>query len=131
MGKARVTKTGAKGKRNRRRKSTKAAAGPTRWVAVIAVAMCVLLWLAYTEFNDRHWSAFKDAGDRAFSRGNYAYAERMYNEALQEAKRLDPNGEEVVQTLVALSHTHKARGEQSLADAMLARARAVRARRRR
>ena len=53
-------------------------AGPTRGVAVIAVAMCVLLWLAYTEFDDRHWSAFKDAGDRAFGRGNYAYAQRMY-----------------------------------------------------
>ena len=95
----------------------------------IAIAMCVLLWLAYAGFQDRHWSAFQDAGDRAYGRGNYAYAQRMYHEALQEAERLDPRGEELVQTLLALSRTHKASGEQTLADAMLTRARAVRAQR--
>ncbi len=130
MGKARARKP----RRNRKRRARgggKTAASPVLWVAVIAVAMCALLWLAYAGFDDRHWSAFQDAGDGAYSRGNYAYAQRMYNEALQEAERLDPRGEELVQTLLALSRTHKARGEQVLADAMLTRARTLRAQRKR
>ena len=97
----------------------------------IALVVCVLLWLAYAGFQDRHWSAFQEAGDRAFGRGNYAYAQRMYGEALEEAERLDPSGEELVQTLLALNRTHKARGETALADAMLTRARTARAQRRR
>ena len=93
--------------------------------------MCGLLWLGFFGFEDRHWSAFKEAGDGAFVRGNYPYALRMYGAALDEAERLDPHGEEVVQTLLALSRTHKARGEPMLAAAMYEGARALRARRNR
>ena len=102
-----------------------------------AVVMCspifnaVAMYFLARQITDRHWSAFQNAGDRAYSRGNYAYAQRMYHEALQEAERLDPRGEELVQTLLALSRTHKASGEQTLADAMLTRACAVRAQRKR
>ena len=136
MGKARAKKPRQRDPRRKRkpgraRSGKKSAVSPAVWVAALAVAMCILLWLAYAGFEDRHWSAFQEAGDRAYGRGNYAYAERMYTEALQEAERLDPRGEELVQTLIALSRTHKARGEQVLADATLTRARTLRAQRKR
>ena len=130
MGKARAKKP-RRGRPRRRRRGGVKSASQASWVAAIALVVCVLLWLAYAGFLDRHWSAFQDAGDRAFGRGNYAYAQRMYGEALEEAERLDPSGEELVQTLLALSRTHKARGETALAAAMLTRARTVRAQRRR
>ncbi len=133
MGKARAKKPRRKRKPRpgRARSGNKTAASPALWGVAIAIAMCLLLWLAYAGFQDRHWSAFQDAGDRAYGRGNYAYAQRMYDEALQEAERLDPRGEELVQTLLALSRTHKALGEQTSADAMLTRARTLRAQRKR
>jgi hypothetical protein len=131
VGKTRAKKPRRKRKPRQARSGSKTAASPVLWVTATAIAMCVLLWLAYAGFDDRHWSAFQDAGDRAYGRGNYAYAQRMYHEALQEAERLDPRGEELVQTLLALSRAHKASGEQTLADAMLTRARAVRAQRKR
>ena len=131
MGKTRAKKPRRKRKSRGSRSGNKRAARPALWGVAIAMAMCILLWLAYAGFEDRHWSAFQNAGDRAYGRGNYAYAQRMYHEALQEAERLDPRGEELVQTLLALSRTHKASGEQTLADAMLTRACAVRAQRKR
>lgn len=131
MGKTRAKKLRRKRKSRGSRSGNKRAARPALWGVAIAMAMCVLLWLAYAGFEDRHWSAFQNAGDRAYGRGNYAYAQRMYHEALQEAERLDPRGEELVQTLLALSRTHKASGEQTLADAMLTRVCAVRAQRKR
>ena len=47
------------------------------------------------------------------------------------AERIDPDGERVVKTLLALSRTHKVLGEQMLSDAKLTRARALRAQRKR
>ena len=126
MGKARATKKRRKKPASSRGRN-RSSAGQAPWVIAIGVAVCLLMWLANAGFQDRHWSAFQEAGDRAFGRGNYAYAQRMYDSALDEAEHLDPHGEQIVQTLLALSRTYKAREEPMLADAMLTRARAARA----
>ena len=135
MGKARAKGPRRKRKpreRHPRRPRKRSSANQVSWIAAIAVVLCALLWVGHTScFQDRHWSAFKEAGDRAFGRANYAYAQRMYTEALDEAERIDPDGERVVKTLLALSRTHKVLGEQMLSDTMLTRARALRAQRKR
>lgn len=71
-------------KRTKRRQSD-----PARRWALIGLGVIVVLGIIGTiSFDDRHWHAFDDAGDAAFERGNYAYAERMYDEALQVAREL-------------------------------------------
>ena len=127
MGRARAKKRRRKARPRRPRSAGKAR--QALWIAAVVLVIAFLLWLGYAGFEDRHWSAFKEAGDRAFGRENYAYAQRMYDAALDEAERVDPDGEKVVQTLLALSSTHKALGEPMLAEAMLDRARTLRARR--
>ena len=127
MGRARAKKRRRKARPRRPRSAGKAR--QALWIAAVVLVIAFLLWLGFAGFEDRHWSAFKEAGDRAFGRGNYAYALRMYDSALDEAERVDPDGDKVVQALLALSSTHKALGESMLAESMLARARALRARR--
>ena len=91
--------------------------------------LCVFVWFGYAGFNDRTYDAFSEAGDGAFGRRNFDYAERMYREALQEAERIDPAGSKVVETLLDLGRTYKALGRNELAGDMLERARAIRGRR--
>ena len=84
----------AKRRRRTRRRSTP---GPdrARLFAWLGLALFVVLGIIGTiAFDDRHWHAFDNAGDAAFERGNYRYAERMYNEALQVA--LDRKDDELI-----------------------------------
>lgn len=87
------------------------------FVALIVFVVCV--WAGYAGFQDRHWRAFINAGDRAYARGNYGYALRVYNEALQQARDLDPGGELEKRTLIHLSRTYQAQGRQDLARAAM------------
>lgn len=59
------------------------------WGLILLAVIIVLGVVGTIAFDDRHWHAFDQAGDAAFERGNYDYAARMYNEALQVAQELD------------------------------------------
>ena len=99
-----------------------------RLLAMAAILAIVLggLWYAHQAFKTRHWEEFNAAGNRAFSRGNYPYAEKMYREALQRAEDLGPRNARVVKSLRALHRLYKAQGKTQKADSLLARARALR-----
>ena len=104
-----------------------------RLLAMTAILTVVLgaLWFAHQAFMTRHWEEFNAAGDRAFSRQNYQYAEKMYREALQRAEDLGPQNARVVKSLTALHRLYKAQGKTQKADSLLARARALRRSRKR
>lgn len=71
--------------------------------------LLVIVMGGYLLFDDRHWHAFDDAGDGAFSRQNYKYAQSMYREALREAKRLEDR-QLVAATLADLQRVTLAQG---------------------
>lgn len=98
-----------------------------RLLAMVAIIVVVsgALWFANQAFKARHWEEFSEAGDRAFSRQNYPYAEKMYREALQRAEELDPQDARVAKSLTALHRVYKAQGRTQQADSLLARARAL------
>mgnify|MGYP003986155411 CR=1 FL=1 len=61
----------------------------TRLGALIVIAVIVVLGIiGVISLDDRHWHAFDDAGQVAHDRGNYEYAARMHQEALQIANEL-------------------------------------------
>jgi hypothetical protein len=98
-----------------------------RLLALAAILAVVLggLWFAHNSFKTRHWEEFKAAGDRAYGRKNYVYAEKMYREALQRAENLGARDPRVVKSLTALHRLYKAQGKSRQADSLLARARAL------
>ena len=85
MAKSRKKRVVGRKKRPRRRPPSTGGmlvVGPLAALLVIAIG-------GYLLFDDRHWHAFDEAGDGAFSRQNYAYAQSMYRKALLEAERLE------------------------------------------
>lgn len=113
--------------RKRRKKKTKKPLLRALVIALIVLVAALLLWHAHTAFSDRHWNSYKEAGDRAYARGNYAWAEKMYGKALREARDLDPHDSRVVKSLVDLGRVYKAQERDDLAAAAIARAREIRA----
>ena len=108
----------AKAKRKRKRKKRRASrAGVPKllWIALALAVVGALAWLGSAGFEDRHWHAFIDAGNRAYGRGNYAYAERMYSEALQQARDLDSGGELERKSLKYLDRVRSAQSRQEQA----------------
>lgn len=112
------------GKRSRRAPRL---AGRRRWtwlVAVVLVAVAVG-WAAHLATEDRMLNEFRQAGHRAYRRGNYKYARQMYREALQQAEELDPDGPKVVESLLDMGRVHQAQGHPDTAAVFQARARAL------
>ena len=93
---------------------------------LVAVLGVLLAWVAYTESRDRFWENTRAAGHRAYQRGNFDYAQRMYHEALQQARDLAPEGRRVVQSLVDMSHVYAARGRPDSAALFRSQAKAAR-----
>jgi hypothetical protein len=92
MAEARPRKASAGKRRKRPRARARRQTSSTPGVRGVVIAFVLLLGVALAGtllFRDRHWHAFDDAGDAAYERGNHAYAERMYLQALQEAQELD------------------------------------------
>jgi len=94
------------------------------WVAA-GLAAALLAWLAVSSSQDRFWDDTRAAGHRAYKRGNFLYAQRMYREALQQARDLDPDGRRVIQSLLDMSRVCQARGRSDSASMFRARAEAV------
>jgi hypothetical protein len=82
---------------------------------------------AVVESRDRFWEDTRSAGHRAYQRGNYEYAQRMYHEALEQAEDLDPGGRLVVASLLDLGRVYEARGRADSAALYRERARALQA----
>ena len=81
----------AKRRRRKERRTLKLPAY-SRVLAVVGLLFITLfIVLSYTS-EDRSWQEYIDAGDRAYERGNYAWAEKMYREALQYAEQHDADG---------------------------------------
>ena len=95
---------------------------------LVAIALGLLLWYAQIAFEDKHWQEYRKAGQRAFERGNYKWAEKMHKKALQEAKDLGAKDPRIIKSLVDLSKVYKAQGRRGLADSTRTRARALRSR---
>ena len=121
------TRKGTRKKKHRRRRTGSSLPKPLLGV-VGALAAGLLIWGALAASEDRYLQEYRRAGDGAFGRGNYTYAERMYKEALDEAIRLEPRGSEVARSLRDMSKAYRATGKNKLAAAMLERARALRQR---
>ena len=107
----------------RRRKNTRI---PRPLLLLLAIAgLGLILWQFSARFEDRHWQEFTDAGTRALERGNHAWAEKMYTEALQYAQQ-QGDEEKEVQSYRLLNRLYDMQGEPQRAADMLARARKVR-----
>lgn len=94
-----------------RRRARRARRRPGPVLAVLAILLLIVAVgaVGYFVFDDRHWHAFDAAGDAALARGNYAYAERMYGQALQVASELG-EARLVAATLTDLSRVYAAQG---------------------
>jgi hypothetical protein len=90
-----------------------------------AVALLGLfLWWFDAASEDRHWNEFSEAGERALKRGNFTYAERMLSESLQYAQAQEDETK-MIASYRLLHRLYKAKGEETRAQQMLERARAV------
>ena len=89
---------------------------------LVVAALGLTFWWLYSAFQQRHWNAFSQAGDRALERGNYEWAEKMYQQALQYAQT-KKNEEKTVQSYLLLHRLYKRQGEEELAAEMINRAR--------
>jgi len=58
-------------------------------LAITVALLVAILSSLYFSVEDRYWQEYIDAGDCALNRGNYEWAEKMYNEVLQYAKNKD------------------------------------------
>ena len=90
-----------------------------------AAVLGLVIWQFDAQFERRHWNEFSEAGTRALERGNHAWAEKMYTEALQYAQQ-QGDEEKEVQSYRLLNRLYDMQGEPEKAADMLARARKVR-----
>ena len=117
--------------RSRRPARRRRAAIPSRRIPVavaVALVAVVLAWVAITASRDRFWDDTRAAGHRAYQRGNFRYAQRMYREALQQAEDLDPGGPRVMKSLLDMSRVYAALGYADSASQFRTRSQALRQR---
>ena len=78
------------------------------WHLSFTVALLVaMLILMHHSSENRYWHEYIDAGDRASKRGNYEWANKMYNQALQYAQNKGANDPLVAKTKVYLERLEK------------------------
>ncbi len=100
-------------RRRRKKKSPKAVQkkgtshrGPLIGIGLFFVAIMLVLFYAA---ENRSWQEYIDAGDRAYERGNYPWAEKMYREALQYAEQKGKKDPLVAKTWRHLKRLERAR----------------------
>lgn len=113
--------------KQRRRRPLRAPQRRRIWLVVFAIAAVVAGWTAHLATEGRMWNEFRQAGHRAYRRGNYKYARQMYREALQQAEELNPGGPREVKSLLDMGRVHQAQGHPDTAAMFQARARALQA----
>ena len=88
-------------------------------VPLIVLVAALFFWYIQGAFEDRTWKEYRQAGHRAFDRGNFKYAEKMYRRALKEARDVGPQSPLIKQSLADLSKVYKARDKRGQADSSL------------
>ena len=76
-------------------------------LAITVAILVAILGSLYLSGENRSWQKYIDAGDRAFKRGNYEWAEKMYNEALQCAQNKDAKNPLIAKTRAYLKRLEK------------------------
>ncbi len=117
----------APGRKRGRRRPRRAPQHQVTWLVVVVIAALAAGWAAHLATEGRMWDEFRQAGHRAYGRGNYKYARQMYREALQRAEERDPGGSRVVASLLDMGRVHQAQGHPDTAAVFQARARALQA----
>ena len=82
------------------------------FVPLIVLLTALFFWYIQDVFEDRTWKEYRQAGQRAFDRGNFKYAEKMYRRALKEARDLGPQSPLIEQSLADLSEVYKTQGKR-------------------
>ncbi|MFT5088913.1 MAG: hypothetical protein ACI8PG_003279 [Planctomycetota bacterium] len=101
-------------RRKRKKKPAKAKpTGPsyTRFIVIIGLVFAVLFAVLLTTSDERSWQEYIEAGDRAYERGNYAWAEKMYREALQYAEQHGKDDPLVAKTWRHLNRLERTRSQ--------------------
>ncbi len=94
--------------------ATKSGKKPKREIFIIPLILLVVVlffWHIQGTFEERTWKEYRQAGHRAFDRGNFKYAEKMYRRALKEARDLGPESPLIEQSLADLDKVYKAQGK--------------------
>jgi hypothetical protein len=100
----------------RKRKKKQKKANPTRpsytrFLVIIGLFFAILFAVLLTASEERSWQEYIDAGDRAYERGNYAWAEKMYREALQYAEQHGKDNPLVAKTWRHLNRLERTRSQ--------------------
>ena len=97
----------ARRKRKKPLKKTSPGRSNTGPLAITVALLVAILSSLYFSVEDRYWQEYIDAGDRALNRGNYEWAEKMYNEALQYAQNKDAKNPLIAKTRAYLKRLEK------------------------
>ena len=105
-------------KRKRKKKLAKAkntGAKPTytKFLVFIGLLFAVLFAVLLTTTDERSWQEYIEAGDRAYERGNYVWAEKMYREALQYAEQQGKDDPLVAKTWRQLNRLERTRSQSA------------------
>ena len=103
-------------KRRRKKKVAKAknaSATPsyTKVLIFVGLFFVAIFAVLLTTTDDRSWQEYIDAGVRAYERGNYAWAEKMYREALQYAEQNGKDDPQVAKTWYHLNRLDRTRSQ--------------------
>ena len=97
----------ARRKRKKPPKKTSPGRSNTGPLAITVAILVAVLGSLYLSGENRSWQEYIDAGDRALKRGNYEWAEKMYNEALQYAQNKDAKNPLIAKTRAYLKRLEK------------------------
>lgn len=105
-------------KRRRKKKVAKAkkvAAKPsyTKVLVFLGLFFVALFAVMFTASDERSWQEYIEAGDRAYERGNYVWAEKMYREALQYAEQQGKDDPLVAKTWRQLNRLERTRSQST------------------
>ena len=93
----------------------------------VVFGLC-LIWLIYLFSGDPYWEASVKSGNQAFERGNYEWAEKMYEQALRYAREQNPDRRRTIETLLLLRRLYQVQGRDELAEQTMERIRKLRTR---
>jgi len=78
-------------------------------VFFIAIIFLAIMTLFYFRTEDRFWQGYIDSGNQALERGNYEWANKMYNQALQHAQQQGDDNPLIAKTQAHIKRLDKVR----------------------
>src|SRR5712692_10224518 len=76
-------------------------------IGLLACMWCLMVWMTPAQAS---WEAYQQAGEAAYSRGDYGTAQRMFLAAVREARRFGPQDPRLDISLNKLALLRVARG---------------------